>query len=238
MTWVFCAGMIRSGSTLQYQLAAEIVERTSIGFRVAYSPEDEFDAVREQLVVPSQFKVFKAHVCTTTLKRECLEYDAKVVYSFRDIRDVAVSAMRKFGLSFHELVTKGWLDQAITDYYNWTSMPMVSISRYEELCVDIHLEVSKISAFLGSCLSTEDLQNIADEYGLEQQLARIKRFNQQRRANISSIGSVFDLKELLHYNHIHKGEVGGWRNLLSSTESSFLTGRYSSWLLEVGYDLE
>ena len=29
--WVFCGGMIRSGSTLQYQIAADLVERLGVG---------------------------------------------------------------------------------------------------------------------------------------------------------------------------------------------------------------
>jgi hypothetical protein len=129
MTWVFCSGMIRSGSTVQYQLTSAIVEAANCGMRVPYVEESNFAQIRDNYTV--QFAVFKAHICLPDLRQECLNNGAKVVYSYRDIRDVAVSAIRKFEMTFNELISKGWLDQAIADYYNWTAMPDVLISRYE-----------------------------------------------------------------------------------------------------------
>lgn len=238
MTWVFCAGMIRSGSTLQYQLTSSIVEHSGLGYRVKYVPESEFETILDQHEKDAGLKVFKAHVCTLTLAKIAQTGDAGVIYCYRDIRDVAVSAMRKFDMSFDTLVDAGWLDQAIMDYYLWINMPNVLVSRYEEMIHNLTQEVSRISAFLGLPVNTETLSKLAEEYDIPAQKQRIDALKQRHGQRIDEREIVFDEVELLHHNHIHKGEVGGWRDQLSPLQQRFLTERYRQWLLSLGYDLE
>ena len=81
------------------------------------------------------------------VKSGMLNNGAKAVYSCRDIRDVAVSAMRKFEMTFDELIKKGWLDRAIEDYHQWTAMPDVLISPYESFPNNLVQETQKITQF-------------------------------------------------------------------------------------------
>lgn len=238
MTWVFCAGMIRSGSTLQYQLASSIVEHSGLGHRVKYAPESEFEMVLDRHTNDTGLKVFKAHVCTGKLYDLAKSGQAKVIYSYRDIRDVAVSAMKKFDKSFDELVNAGWLDQAITDYYAWTNMPHVLVSRYEEMNSNLTQELSRIAVCLGLIVNTETLSKLAEQYDIPAQLQRIDALKRRYGQRTDESDIVFDEDELLHHNHIHKGEVGGWKNQLTPLQQHYLTGRYSQWLLSLGYDVE
>lgn len=161
-----------------------------------------------------------------------------VVYCYRDIRDVAVSAMRKFDMSFDALVDAGWLDQALTDYYAWTNMPNVLVSRYEEMISNLSKEASRIVDFLGLNVDYEALSILAEQYELPAQQQRIDVLKQRYGQSINASNVVFDEVELLHHNHIHKGEVDGWRDQLSPLQQRFLTERYRQWLLSLGYDLE
>lgn len=238
MTWIICAGMIRSGSTLQFQLASSIVERAGLGRRVKYVPESEFETVLYRYTKEPGLKVFKAHVCTSALSKIAQAGDAKVIYCYRDIRDVAVSAMRKFDMSFDALVKAGWLDQAITDYYAWTNMPNVLVSRYEEMIRDLKQEACRIAVFLGLNVDTETLSRLAEQYDISKQQQRIADLKQRHGQSIKGSDIVFDEVELLHHNHIHKGEINGWRSQLSPLQQHFLTERNSQWLRSLGYDYE
>ena len=45
--WVFCCGMQRSGSTLQYQIAARLVEQAGLGQRLEWVEPGRFPELRE-----------------------------------------------------------------------------------------------------------------------------------------------------------------------------------------------
>lgn len=237
MTWIFCSGMMRSGSTVQFQLTSSIVETAGVGCRHPYIPATEFSKIQSD-GRKRDFAVFKSHLCLPDFKWECLNEGAMVVYCYRDIRDVAVSAMRKFDMSFDALVDAGWLDQALTDYYAWTNMPNVLVSRYEEMISNLSKEASRIVDFLGLNVDYEALSILAEQYELPAQQQRIDVLKQRYGQSINASNVVFDEVELLHHNHIHKGEVDGWRDQLSPLQQRFLTERYRQWLLSLGYDLE
>lgn len=238
MTWLFCAGMIRSGSTLQFQLSSAIVEQAGIGRRLPYAPESDFDHICSQDNVSSEFRVFKVHVYTSAFAKECNENEARVVYSYRDIRDVAVSAMRKFDMSFGQLMEAKWLDQAIADYYYWTKCPLACVGRYEDFVGDISGEAEKINRFLGLPLELQDINRLAEKFSIDQQLVQIQKIREQNDCVILPNEIVFDPVELLHHNHIYQGKVGGWREILSDSEKSILTEKFSVWLEENEYDLK
>ena len=238
MTWLFCAGMIRSGSTLQFQLTAAIVEQAGIGRRLPYVPESDFDHIIQENNVPSEFRVLKVHIHTPAFAKECNENGARVVYSYRDIRDVAVSAMRKFDMSFGQLMEAKWLEQAIADYYSWTKCPLTCVGRYEDFVGDISREAENINRFLGIPLPLHDINRLAEKFSVAQQRVQIQKIREQNDSPILAREIVFDPVELLHHNHIYQGKVGGWREILSDSEKAILTKNFSAWLEENGYDLQ
>lgn len=222
--------MIRSASTLQYQITADLVERHAVGFRVGYVPEGEFKSVFDQHDQQDGFKVFKAHVCTDDFQQLFKTGRARGIYSYRDIRDVAVSAVQKFGLSFDELMEKKWLDQAIADFELWTSQPGVLVSRYETIVQDLPAEVARIAASLGIKLADGKAAEVASLYTIENQSERIAAVAQAYRAG----GSLYDRNTLLHYNHISPVSRS-WRDALTTEQIDQLHQRYGRWLQAVGY---
>ena len=234
--WILASGMIRSGSTLQYQIAAELVEQTGVGYRISWTPETEFPLIEKRHRDVPGHKVFKTHTFTPDFERLCREHDARVLYSYRDLRDVATSASRKFGLTFDELLERGWLDQAIADGARWRLLPRVLVSRYEDFAADVKGEVDRIACFLDLSLSRGRIAGIANMFSMEKQRRRIDEAIHGMGAVTPSSMSCFDPHSLLHHNHIHKGEIGGWRNLPIEYRAR-LVERYGWWLAAQGYSV-
>ena len=224
--------MIRSGSTLQYQIASDLVERYKLGSRLEYFREAMFPEMYSVYQRQVGHKVFKAHLCTAEIQELFGRGEAIGLYSYRDIRDVAVSAMRKFEMSFKELMQKKWLEFAIESGELWRQQPRVFISKYEEMVVDLHVEVLKTAKLLGISVSSLQAVEIAKEYEVERQRIRMK--TTQRGIDVKD---SFDPHSLLHHNHIFEAEIGGWKKYLTDAEIELLENKFGTWLRNNGYDL-
>ena len=66
--WIFCGGMPRSGSTLQFQLTAHLVELAGLGMRVDWVRAAEFPKLREKYAARGGWKVLKTHACTPAMQ--------------------------------------------------------------------------------------------------------------------------------------------------------------------------
>src|SRR5438132_1477367 len=101
--WIFCGGMKRSASTLQYQLASALVEQAGTGTRSTWVPSSEFPCLRERYADLGSWKVFKSHDCTPEIAREMTDHGSLGLYIYRDLRDVIASQMQMSRVSFDRL---------------------------------------------------------------------------------------------------------------------------------------
>jgi len=233
---VLCAGMIRSGSTLQFQLAAAIVEAAGAGERLPWEPEVELERTLEVIRDEPGLRVVKAHICTPGLAAWA-GGGAPVLYVHRDLREVAASLMRKLRIGIDELLARRWLDGAIAAYAAWTSMPNVLVRRYAELVEDPAAEAVRIHGFLASWLGDRRLaEPQLREIGLDHDLTR----QRQRVANLVARHGrqpdpgelLFDPRELLHHDHFGAQED---RERASPEVRAELSGRFRDWLRAAGY---
>ena len=111
--WVFCCGMRRSGSTLQYQLTARIAEEEAVGKRVEWVEPADFPVLRERYKDYNGLKVFKSHIYTPEMGEEFEKKNALGVYIYRDIRDAFVSQYTKNNIGFHTMWLQNFLEIAI-----------------------------------------------------------------------------------------------------------------------------
>lgn len=236
MTPVLCAGMIRSGSTLQFQLAAAIVEAAEAGERLPWEPEVELERTLELLRGDPGLRVAKAHACSHGLAAWARD-GAPVLYVHRDLREVAASLMRKFRIGIDELLARRWLDGAVAAYAAWTSMPNVLVRRYAELVADPAAEAVRIHGFLAPWLGERRVpEPRLREIGLDHELPR----QRQRVANLVARHGrrpdpgelLFDPRELLHHDHF--GALGD-RERASPEVRAELSGRFRAWLRAAGY---
>ena len=170
--WVFCCGMQRSGSTLQYQIAARLVEQAGLGQRLEWVEPGRFPELRDRYADVPGLKVFKNHVCTDAMAAEFARGNAVGIYSYRDPRDVFVSNMRKYACSFEVLWCGGFLETSLLNYRRWTGLPRVLVSRYESMIGDLPAEVQRIAAHLGIEVDAQACRRLAEEHTMEKQRQR------------------------------------------------------------------
>jgi hypothetical protein len=236
--WIFCCGMQRSGSTLQFQLTARLVETAGLGRRVEWVRPGRFGQLRNRLAGEPSWKVFKIHVCSPAMAAEFRRDNATGVYTYRDLRDVFVSTMRKYARGFDELFASDFLEGCLEQYRRWTALPRVLTTRYEDMIADVPAEVERIAAHLGITLSADVYRDIAREHSLEQQRERIDEAVKSGDLREGIVkGTFYNPRTNLHTNHIHEGAVGGWKHVLADAQVERLEAKAGSWLVAHGYAL-
>jgi hypothetical protein len=234
--WVFCCGMERSGSTVQFQIAAEIVEMAGVGTRVDWVPPQEFPASRNKHRGRTDMLVFKNHICTPDMVAEFDAGNARGLYIYRDLRDVMVSKMRKTQVPFGALWNGRFLTTCLNNYDKWTRLPGVLVSRYEDMVGDLASEVDRIASHLGIELTRQQRRQIANRFGLERQQHRINAAV-AAGAMRGAFGQKFDPHTNLHSDHIHSAKVGAWLDQLTHRQIALVEQLSGQWLIAHGYSL-
>lgn len=235
--WIFCGGMVRSGSTLQFQITAQLIEDAGLGKRIEWVKPAQFPELKGKYAAYSGHKVFKIHECTDAVVSEFRQQNAMGVYVFRDLRDVFVSMMRKEAASFNRLWEAPFLNGCLEQFKKWTSLPGVLVSKYEEIMADLPAEVERIASHLDIQLEAEKYQKIASNYGIERQLKRIETAKEKGELQPGRRGAFFDPRTNLHTNHIQSGAMGEWRQVLSTKQVKLIERKAKDWLLDNGYEL-
>lgn len=233
--------MKRAGSTVQYQLVAEIVERMGLGKRVGFVDQDNVKDLLAATKDRRQLFVAKAHDFFDDFYSVFARNEVKVVYVYRDIRDVAVSLMAKKGNnSFWRLFISGDIEDILYQYQKWTSTSPVLISRYEYMVQDLSQEVGRIAEFLGIDLDNASTGSLAEEYSMQNQLQRIDEI-EKRNEGLVLKGKKnqywVDPKTLLNQKHIRSGASEQWRNKLSPFQIGLLEYVAYDWMKSVGYSI-
>lgn len=232
--WIFCCGMYRSGSTLQYQIAVDLVTRRGLGSGLGYLLPEKFRAMAARPGEENEFKVIKTHAFIPEAEQLLRSGKAKALYSYRDIRDVIASLMTMQNSSFAKLRDEGVCYTILKAYEDWSRFGDIHISRYEDMVADVPGEVSRIARYLEITISEEEKAAIATEYSLERQKERIRQIKPDQMGEKLN-GNTIDPKTQLHHNHINSGAQGKWRESLSNREVALVEHIARDWMKERGY---
>lgn len=239
---IVCAGMFRSGSTWQYQVACELAHRSGrtvhpCGFLSGETLASFLAAPRD----PHAWHLYKTHH-PDPIHTALDPADTRVLYSYRDLRDVAYSMAHKTACTFEQAVVERQVLRGCmaADAY-WAVFPGAFTMRYEEWVWDNGRFVRGIAAALGLDVSEATADEVAD-------LFRFDR-NRERSAQLAArlAGEGVDLSDpvnalrydagsLLHWNHLRTGAVGGWRTLATAEERAVLLAECGQWLVDRGYE--
>lgn len=231
--WVFCAGMIRAGSTLQYQIASALVERHGLGKRVPWYDRHSHVDMLEKWKHPDEMRVAKTHVCSPILQKTLANSNAITLYIYRDLRDVWLSAKRMWKLDASTI--DYWIrDNALADYHRWQTVPRLLISRYEDAIADLPREVRRIAAHLGIPVAEKEIASMAREFSVKEQKKHLPKSTDDDPQG--TLGSKYDPVSQLHEGHINKGAAGGWRKKLSPNEILRIENIGEEWLKAHGYE--
>lgn len=251
---ILCAGMIRSGSTLQYNLARALAEEHDVGrgegFLENLCEEDTQTRVRcwlhDDLV-----HVVKTHRPSATVLSPGGN-GIRVLYIYRDLRDVAVSLQAKdVRRSFGDIMRN--LEDAVDAYRHVRELSPLLCQRYEDLIADVPQAVQQIAEFVGIRLDQAGARAIAEQCSIS--LAREETSRLGFKLAVLSRKAVLRLgvaravadriaflpgysrRTLLKENHISRnsGAVGSWRSHLPPDRLRRIEQEFGSWLRETGY---
>lgn len=237
--WVFAGGMFRSGSTLQFQLVSEMIERAGLGRRMDWSMPDEFGTLADDVGETDELLVYKTHVCKHPMRERLRDGRARAVGAHRDLRDVLVSGAQKAGVeptvAYCEEMTRGCLACAegwpeVASYREWS---------YERITRDTASVCGEMAEHLGVPCSRSLAEELAASYSPDEQGKRIARAATSGgmvRA-VEGYDTVHMERELLHPNHLQDGRTGKWRDILSDEAVRVVEAIAGEWLLARGYGL-
>ena len=232
-TLVLCCGMIRSASTLQYQVVAELVERNGIGGRAGFADQQSVSAVLHDAGRIPGLAIIKVHEVLPELDRLIQQGRAHLFYTFRDLRAVALSIMRKWNVPFaHVIARKGWLETAVQSSVRWFAVPEVCVSRYEDMVLALPGEIAKWASALGLNISSGQAEELAGEFSIARQKERVETIRIEKP---SDAGDYIDAKSLLHHDHILDGSFDSWKTELEQWQIRQIEHRFAEWQSRHGY---
>jgi len=227
--WVFCCGAIRSGSTLQYNIACEIVELSGRGIRIDYHHHSRFADVRSHYKDYKGYKVFKTHQINEEIKHEFLNQNAIGIYSYRDVRDVFLSIKRKENKSSDNLFQSSFIKKYIKCYFDWLVIEPMYRSKYEDLIRNIRKEITNICNILEVSLAETEISDIEK---------KVQKDSQKKIADrLAQYGDSYDKRTLIHSNHFNSKRPNEWKLDLSQDEICRIEKEARDWLFNNGYEL-
>jgi hypothetical protein len=130
---IICGGMSRAGSTVQYQIVCEIIESLGLGMTIGWVDVPNkalLDNLENAAFRKDKFLVIKSHNFSTPIKTLVETGKVKVVYVYRDLRDVTVSLANKFAKSADNAISI-WLSNELNNYYLWMDIgDKIVVSKY------------------------------------------------------------------------------------------------------------
>ncbi len=235
--WIICAGAVRSGSTLQFNIVYEILIHTKNCFKPPYTDENDFPKIREKYNHIKEYKIIKVHRVTPIIENEIVNNNAILFYTYRDIRDVICS-----------LISKGWIkndlksiidatNSYLSNYAEWAKLQGYNsyVTKYENFYNNIRNELDNISSFFNVKMNTNILNNIEKKYNAKKLKNELKEIDSN---SIQTYGKlIFDKNTLFHKNHITNLLPNSYLNSLNHETILTIEKIAMDWLVEHEYKL-
>jgi hypothetical protein len=236
--FAICAGMLRSGSTFQYQVVCHMVEAELAGKRLGFFGIDCLHDFREE-VLDNRWRVFKVHEPHSIYTDLLGSGRAKCFYTYRDVRDVVYSLKHRLSIRFEESVDHVTAVVSTHDRF-WRSQPNTLVQRYEDIVLDNVAMVNAIASHLDIGIDGQRAAEIAAEYSIGANRTRVQALLSKLTADgidpcRRGPNEYFDKQFELHWNHIRTGAVGAWRHQASDAEAAHLNLMFGDWLQDNGY---
>ena len=226
---IICAGNIRSGSTLQYNLTRNIVAYNGgYSLHPAEVRSGFWDVARryvndERVIVVKNHFLPPAEVVNpyTTSSRE-----VRVLMCHRDLRDVCVSLMRFQDITFKQAMPT--IKRMIGDMKNYidaTDGEHLMMS-YSELTQNMVASTEKIIEFIDNgWMSTPPIEDI-NKLSADNVLKLQEKMSQDDR-----------IRTHIAPNHVWNGLNGKWRRILTGPQQIEINDVVKEWLEEYGYEI-
>lgn len=225
--FVICNGMPRSASTWSFNVILGLLRHCCPGepWHAGYNQNlVQFSKAAGEDV---RHIVMKSHTLTP-LGRKLLRVGAvKVIYTFRDLADAAVSGLQTFssgGATFDDFLTS--FDEALEVLAFHRATGMALELSYNDVVEQPAAMVARIGAYLWpDGVSAEVVGRVVEETSLPAAERIVEQVNRmEARDLVAASHSRFDPKTLFHPNHLNGGASGRGRQVLSGAQLQALEG--------------
>lgn len=211
--------MIRSGSTLQYNLVRSLIEKTGVGKGEGWFSPDQLHEKCEQFEDWGNDELLhavKSHVIPPHSEEMLAKDILRFCYIYRDIRDVAASVKNKWQFEGEKLLEV--LDKAIATYYGIETMHPVLMQKYENVIDNLPGAVREIAKFLNLHPGEDFVNEVAEENSLPKvqvtAQAASRNFSLKAKSSLLQIGSKLRVDDLMRKIGISESWIRYLRNAM------------------------
>jgi len=202
---IIIAGLPRSGSTLLFNIVRLILEQTDSGTNLGYIDPKEvetFLTLYENRPISCLIKVHEWN----PLFQKYLTGGARVIFSYRDIRDSAVSALHKGFIEDGKTEILNFIRSNMKMSQLWEHAQNLLEVKYEVMAFNVSKLVEVVGDFIPIVLSPEKIRCIANSVDYDAALKSSK--NLDNIVSLRNGRTVFDAETQLHKDHLAGGKVG------------------------------
>ncbi len=230
---IIVAGLPRSGSTLLYNIVAQILEKKSIGVNLGYIDTKEVDSFLWLLEDVSVNGLIKVHAWNP-LFQKFIDDGAFILFSFRDLRDSSASAMQKGFIANQNNQIVDFIHQNVKMSHFWEQAKNLLLVKYEEMAFNVPVLIQDIANLLDINVNAKEANDIAKVVDYEGASKIIRDMDDT--VSLKNGAIVFDAKTQLHTNHLAGGSIGKYNELFSTSQISEIEKISYRWLRSHGYE--
>lgn len=179
---IICAGMKRSGSTLQYNIVKDVASKNGDLVDFGFMEPDELVTRLSQIIDDPQNAhiryLAKVHDLPESMPAN-IQNKTVCFYIYRDLRDVYLSCKLKWSYPIDQFVSS--MKKHLKDFAVIEKRLNFFTQKYETLYENHELASSQIASFLGITLTDEDIKSIGEKTSVEQSNKIIKQFGRVQK---------------------------------------------------------
>jgi len=225
---LICAGMMRSGSVVQFQLAGAVVNHLGIGSIVKPRDGKEFDDNVNQWAHSSDWYVAKLHDFRESIIPAHDQGRVKVTMVIRDPRDIMVSLMNFRNDTFETMTHAPVFPNNLANHKRWSEAIHASNFRcvkYEDMIDTLCAEVLHISNLINRVINTPMAKEISNKFTI--------RENKLRALAAYPVSSP----DYFSKRHIHDGSSGQWKAALNEDQIRWIESVAKDFMETNDYEL-